>query len=336
MARVMVVGGGPAGLASALHLAARNQEVILVEKDEQLGGSPRLYNCKAIGECRQCGACLVAERVYQVQNHPFIKVMTGCHVTAAQSAFGTYQVEVGGQQEKTWIEVAGIILATGFELFDPAVRGEMGYQRLARVVTAREMEETLINTGGDWEEKLGIMPRIAVIRCFGSREQSRGVAYCSRVCCLYSEKLAQLLIDRIPGATVDVFCMDTQRYHPVYTAGCRDGVRYIRGMPARIDQDRNQTLIVKYEDTAISQVKQGYYDWAVLCSAVLPARSDREITDTLGIVRDDRGFIAGIGSSTSQAGVFAAGCCTGPKTIIESLSSGQTAAGQLLTHLSSA
>lgn len=319
-------------MASALYLADRNQEVILVEKDEHLGGSPQKYNCKAVDECRRCGACLVAERAYQVQNHPLIQVATGCHASAAWKVDGVFRVELGGKR----VEVVGIILATGFDLIDPAVRGEMGYQRLSRVITAREMEETLIKADGDWEAELGIMPRIAIIRCFGSREQSRGVSYCSRICCLYSAKLAQLLIDKIPGATVDVFCMDNQSYHPVYTADRTDSVRYIRGMPARIDRDRNQTLIVKYEDSALSQVEQGHYDWVVLCSAVLPTRSDREVCDMLGIVRDNRGFIASIDGSTNQVGVFAAGCCTGPKTIVESLSSGQTAAGLLLRHLSSA
>ncbi len=336
MARVMVIGGGPAGLASTLHLAARNQEVILVEKDEKLGGSPRVYNCKAVDECRQCGACLAAEQAYRVQSHPLIQVITGSQVVAAQLVNGIYHMDVRGAEGAAMFTVAGIILATGFDIFDPAGRSEMGYQRLERVVTAREMEEILIKARGEWEEELGIMPRIAMVRCFGSREQSRGVSYCSRVCCLYSEKLARILIDRIPGATVDIFGMDTQRYHPVYAAGHQDSVRYIRGMPARVDRLPNQALVVKYEDSATSSIKQGHYDWVVLCPAVLPARSDRSLCEMLGIERDNQGFIASLGGSTNQRGVFAAGCCTGPQTIVESIGSGQTAAGLLLRHLSSA
>ena len=193
MARVVVVGGGPAGLASALHLAARGQEVILVEKDEKLGGSPRVYNCKAVNECRQCGACLAAEQVYRVQSHPLIQVMTQSRLSAAQLVNGIYQVELSGTEGTTKVDAAGIILATGFDLLDPNVRSEMGYQRLDHVVTAREMEEILRNAGDNWEQVLGIMPRIGIIRCFGSREQSRGVSYCSRVCCLYSEKMAQII-----------------------------------------------------------------------------------------------------------------------------------------------
>lgn len=336
MARVLVIGGGPAGLTSALYLAAGDQEVILVEKDENLGGNPRLYNCKTTDECRACGACLVAERVYQVHNHPLIQVMTESHLVTAHSEADIFRVEIGGVQGPLKVEVEGLILATGFDLFDPGMRSEMGYQRFEQVVTAREMEEALRNAEGDWEQELGVLPRIAIIRCFGSREQSRGVPYCSRVCCLYSEKLAQILIDRIPGATVDVFYMDTQRYHPVYATGSPNSIRYIRGMPARIDRDHSQTLIVRYEDGAKSQINQGHYDWVVLCPAVLPPRSDLGICEMLGVERDARGFIASIDGSTSQKGVFAAGCCTGPKTIVESLGSGQTAAGHLLRHLTSA
>jgi heterodisulfide reductase subunit A len=245
MSTILVLGGGPAGLESALYLAARDQEVILVEKNDNLGGSPRSYNCKTTDECRRCGACLVAERVYQVYRHPLIKVMVASQLSVVQSGTDTFRVEISGGQGSFKVEVAGIILATGFDLFDPNVRSEMGYQRFEQVVTAREMEEVLRNTEGEWEQTLGLLPRLAIVRCFGSREQSRGVAYCSRICCLYSEKLAQIVIDRIPGATVDVFSMDTQRYHPVYAAGGQSSIRYIMGMPARIDRDHNHTLILK-------------------------------------------------------------------------------------------
>ncbi|NLW44920.1 MAG: CoB--CoM heterodisulfide reductase iron-sulfur subunit A family protein [Syntrophomonadaceae bacterium] len=336
MARIMVVGGGPAGLAAALQLAANHQEVILVEKEETLGGSPRIYNCKAVDECRRCGACLVAERVYQVRSNQLIQVMTGCHISAVRRNQSAFQVDLGGASGAARIDVSGIILATGFELFDPGLRGEMGYRRLERVVTARDLEEKLMNAPGDWEEELGIMPRIAIIRCLGSRENSRGVPYCSRVCCLYSEKLGRLLVDRIPGATVDIFMMDGQRYHSVYATGDPGPVTYIRGMPSRVYSSYDQTLIVKYEDSARSEVRQGRYDWVVLCPAVLPAHSSQAVGDMLGIARDKWGFIDSVDGSTNQEGVFAAGCCTGPKTIVESLGSGQTAAELLLTHLSSA
>ncbi len=335
MARILVLGGGPAGLESALYLATRNQEVILVDKKEKLGGSPLSYNCKATDECRRCGACLVSERVYQVHRHPLIQVLTESNLSVAYSEAEIFRVKIMGVNGPLETEVSGIILATGFELLDPSVRGEMGYLRLKQVITAREMEEKLRNAKDDWEEELGALPRIAIIRCFGSREQSRGVSYCSRVCCLYSKKMAEILIDRIPGATVDVFYMDGQRYHPVYATGSRNSIRYIRSMPARIDKDPNENLIVRYEDASRSQIESGFYDWVVLCPAIIPMPDNHEVYEMLGVEKEARGFIASIDGSTSQKGIFAAGCCIGPQTIVESLGSGQTAAGHLLKHLAS-
>ncbi|NLB17337.1 MAG: NAD(P)-binding protein [Syntrophomonadaceae bacterium] len=61
MARALVVGGGPSGLESSWHLAEKGLEVILIENDEKLGGRPRWYTCKAVDQCRKCGACLVSE-----------------------------------------------------------------------------------------------------------------------------------------------------------------------------------------------------------------------------------------------------------------------------------
>ena len=229
MARVVVIGGGPAGLASALYLADRNQEVILVEKDERLGGSPLVYNCKAVDECRQCGACLAAEQAYQVQKHPLVQVMTGSRVVAARLVNGVYQMELSDAEGTTMVEAAGIILATGFGIFNPAIRSEMGYPRLERVVTVRELEEILKNASGDWEEELGIMPRIAMVRCFGSREQSRGIL-CSRVCCLYSETGPDT--DRQVSGQQWIFSVWIPRGIIRFTTEQVDSVRYIRGMPA--------------------------------------------------------------------------------------------------------
>jgi len=347
MPRILVLGGGPAGLEAALCLADQGQEVMLVEKNEELGGNPRFYNCKAEDECRRCGACMVAERVYRAKQHPLIQILTGSRLISARLEGRSFIIRCqrdgflvppgatpAGEMEA---RVEGIILATGFEPFDPALRTEMGYLKNERVVTAGEMEIILQHADEDrWEELLGVMPRIAIVRCFGSREQSRGVAYCSRVCCLYSERLGQILIDKIPGASVDIFFMDSQRYHPVYGAGDQGRIRYIRGMPARIFQDHAANLILRYEDTGRSQTSQNSYDWVVLCPAMLPAREGSGVAEMLGVDRDERGFVVGANGLTNKRGVFAAGCCTGPKTILESLGSGQTAAGQLLKHLTSA
>jgi len=354
VAGILVVGGGPAGLESSWHLAERGQEVILIEADEELGGRPRWYTCKAVDQCRKCGACLVSEKVYRVENHPAIKVMTGTEVSKAYHNGTGFQIKLSRGEAVVEIQVAGIIMATGFDLLSPARRPEMGYAHLDNVVTAHEMEQMLAKGSGDWEDLLGAMARIAIVKCFGSRESipgvtigdqdgdqslpgfwkhRSGVPYCSRVCCLYSEKLAVVLQDKIPGATVDIFGIDNQKYHPVYAVGQNEGYRLIRGIPSRIYPGPGQAVSLRYEDGQRSLLSEGVYDWVVLCPAVLPGDKGRGLSEMLQVARDGHGFIVSRAGFTDQPGVFAAGSCTGPQTIVESLHSGQTAAENLLMSL---
>lgn len=336
MAKVLIIGGGAAGLESALRLADKGHEIVLLEKNDALGGKAAIYCCKASEECRRCGACLVSERVYQVKKHDLIQTVLSSRIVSIEESGGVFRVRAehpGGQEE---YEVAGMIAAMGFDTIDPRVRGEFGYGRYKPVITARDLEKMLSETG-DWEKCLGSLPRIAFIQCFGSREASRGVPYCSRVCCLYTEKLAHILMDRISGAAVDVFYMDRQKYDPVYGAGIDGGIRYVRGMPSRVEYGPGESAALLYEDVKLSAVKKEYYDWIVLCHAVIPGKDTRETAELLGLDFDRYGFVMTVeGNVTNRGGILAAGSCTGPQTIVESIGSGQTAALRMLTHLASA
>ncbi|NLB17336.1 MAG: CoB--CoM heterodisulfide reductase iron-sulfur subunit A family protein [Syntrophomonadaceae bacterium] len=281
-------------------------------------------------------------------------MMTDTEVSKAYRIGEGFHIELNKGGTASEIQVSGIIMATGFDLFNPTRRPELGYSHLENVITAYEMEQLLNNGNGNWEEQLGSLARVAIIKCFGSREnrpgvtigdqdgdqslpefwqRRSGVSYCSRVCCLYSEKLAVALQDKIPGATLDIFCIDNQKYHPVYAAGENEGIQFIRGIPSRIYTGPGQTVVLGYEDGRSSLLTKEIYDWVVLCPAVLPGEKGRGLSEILQISRDVHGFIVSRAGFTDQEGIFAAGSCTGPQTILESLHSGRTAAENLLMSL---
>ncbi len=353
MNKVMVIGGGPAGLAAAKHLSQFGQEVILIEKEAQLGGRPRWYNCKTVDDCRSCGACLVSEKVYKVNQDSRISIQTCTEVVDIESRAGIFRVHLVSHGEISSTEVSGIVFAVGFSTFDAGRRPEMGYGFLDRVVTVEDLEELLRRGPENWEETLGCLPRIAIIKCFASREtkpppitatafrdelvpdwlQDRwGVPYCSRICCLYAEKLAAVIPERVPGAALDVFCIDNQNYHPVYEMERMAGIRYLRGMPSRVYRGEGSALLIRYEDGSSSHLREDVYDWVVLCPAVTPYKDQHKLIRKLGLSIGDNGFI-GADESEWPEGVKAAGGCMGPRTILESLASGQSAAGRMLRYL---
>lgn len=325
MQKVLIIGGGPAGLESALTLANAGYQVIIAEQSDALGGNPRFYTCKALDECRRCGACLTAEKALRVRNHPAIDVRLNAELHAAREmAVGFHAVlnQAGTLKEET---VKAVVVATGHGVYDAARRPEFLYGREPRIITVLELEKRL-RAAPDWETVLGPLPRLAFIQCFGSRDCNRGVPYCSGVCCLYTNRLAGMLTEGIAGCTADVFYMDRQQYDPVYGSMENRGAEYIRGIPSRAERD-GDAVSLRYEAVMESEVRTGSYDWIILCAAMIPGLSTGSISSLFGLQLDQDGFIAvSEGGRTSVRGVYAAGTAVKPLTILEALRSGQEAA----------
>ena len=142
------------------------------------------------------------------------------------------------------LEVGSIILATGYELFDPGRIPEYGYGRLANVFTSLEFER-MVNAAGPTDGKIVLRDMetspnsVAIIHCVGSRDKNYN-EYCSRVCCMYSLKFAHLVRERLPGAKVYNFYIDIRaagkRYEEFYHRVLDEGAHFIRGRVAEVTE----------------------------------------------------------------------------------------------------
>jgi heterodisulfide reductase subunit A-like polyferredoxin len=94
MTRVLVIGGGPAGLTAAKSLLDRGADVVLVEKSDSLGGMARNWTCKGLVECRNCGVCFAIDRAEEVLREPGAEVLLLSEVASAQRADGGYSVKI--------------------------------------------------------------------------------------------------------------------------------------------------------------------------------------------------------------------------------------------------
>jgi heterodisulfide reductase subunit A len=111
--KVLVIGGGTAGMTSALEMAERGIEVVLVEKDSDIGGRAATYCCKATDECNRCAACLVLQQRDQVIQEPKIQVYTNASVTEIGKNGKGFKAKVVSGKKTHSIEAQAVIIATG-------------------------------------------------------------------------------------------------------------------------------------------------------------------------------------------------------------------------------
>lgn len=238
------------------------------------------------------------------------------------------------------INVGAIILATGFKTFDARRIPAYGYGRYPGVYTSLEVER-LLNasgpTGGELIMRDGSRPkRVAIVHCVGSRDANTN-GYCSRVCCMYSLKLAHLVHER-SGAEITDFYIDMRTpgkgYEEFYQKVQKEGARFIRGRVAEIT-DRDGALVVHAEDTLVGKVRHVEVDMVVLAVGMEAQPDAEDVRRLFNIGCGHEGFfterhpkLAPV--STFTDGIFLAGACQGPRDIPDTVAQAGAAAAEVL------
>ncbi len=255
------------------------------------------------------------------------------------------------KEEIVELDVGNIILATGYQLFDPTPLTQYGYGRLDNVITSLEFER-LVNaagpTGGKILLKNGKEPEsIAIIHCVGSRDINYH-EYCSRVCCMYSMKFAHLLREHLPKANVYEFYIDIRSpgkgFEEFYNRVLREGTIFFRGRPGEITDvaetpEEKGKLIVKFENTLIGRQVRLPVDMVILSCALEPQKDASKIARIFNISCGKEGFFIEKHPkldpvATMTDGVFVVGCCQGPKDIPDTVAQASAAAARVLALIS--
>jgi heterodisulfide reductase subunit A len=247
-------------------------------------------------------------------------------------------------QEDTFleVEVGNIILATGYDPFDPGRISQYGYGRYPNVFTSMEIERMLSGsgpTGGrillrDEERE---PDSVAIIHCVGSRDENYN-PYCSKVCCMYSLKLAHLVHGKT-GARIYQCYIDMRTggkaYEEFYKRLQEEGVVFLNGRPSEILSE-NGRLAIYMEDKSLGRQMRLPVDMVVLSIGIEPRQDAEDVARTFGISCDADGWfeerhpkLDPVGTTTE--GVFIAGCAQGPKDIPDSVAQGAAAAARVLS-----
>ncbi len=266
--------------------------------------------------CVGCGAC---DRICEVGAISFLK-----------------------RSQALTVNVGSMIVATGFEVLEPTeLRREYGYGRFPNVLTALQYER-IISASGPTDGKItrpsdGQTPtRVAWIQCVGSRSLKGGYPYCSKICCMYATKEALITLEHAPDTQATIFYMDLRAYgkdfQQYYRRAADHGVRYIRGRPASVEENPDQSLTITYEDTLTGEVHAEQFDMLVLSTAVVPSSDNRRLAQAAGIAVDAHGFFVSQDEllaplQSTREGIFLAGGAQGPNDIPDSVAQACGAAG---------
>jgi heterodisulfide reductase subunit A len=265
-------------------------------------------------------------------------------------------IDLDEKDQDVILNVGNIVVATGFKVFDAKKADRFGYGKYHNVITSLELERLLNASGptgghirfrsqdkkGRWIFTMGgeAVSRIALIHCVGSRDENHN-KYCSRVCCMYSLKMAHLIKEKLPEAVVHEFFIDMRAfgkgYEEFYDRIKGEGINFIRGKTAQVTE-KDDKLIVRAEDILNEKLIELETDMVVLSVGLEPAEQSARLAKVLGLPMDNAGWYLENSSvddtqSTYASGIYIAGACQGPKDIPDSVAQGSAAAAAVLRNI---
>jgi len=359
--RAMVIGGGIAGLQAALDIADAGYPVILVEKEDRLGGhvaqlSGTYLNFDAAPD-------MMASMVERVEKHPRIQVLTGAEVQEAGGYVGNFTVKVSQQGngstsqqrgapvapspsdlQSLSFDVGAVVVATGYELYPQDRLGEYGGGRYPDVIDGLQFERMLApdgpTGGGIRRPSDGKVPQeVVFVQCAGSRDPEEHQPYCSKVCCMYVAKQAALYKQRVPQGQAYVFYIDIRSqgkgYEEFVQRAMEDyDVLYLRGKASKVFEEDSKVMVWGV-DTLTGRPLEVAADLVVLATATVPSAGAKDLGQRLRVSVDEHGFFSEAHPKlrpveSLTAGIFLAGAGQFPKDIPETIAQASGAAAKVL------
>jgi len=277
---ILVVGGGQSGMTAALGAAEADYDVVLVEKEEQLGGWLRKFD-KVFPKkppYREPEKVDLAARVSQIEQNERITVHLGASIESISGQPGQFDVSIQSNGAASQFRVGAIIQATGWKPYDATKLGHLGYGN-PNVITNVQMEE-LTASGKITRPSDGkLAKKIVFVQCAGSRDEEH-LPYCSAVCCRVSLKQALLARRLDDEAQAFVLYKDIRapgQYEDFYRRAQEDsGIFFTKGEVVSVAETGDSNLLVDVEETLIDKHIQIEADLVVLATGMVPAAGDGE------------------------------------------------------------
>ena len=332
----LVIGGGVAGMTSALALAEQGHETYLLEKASDLGGIASRMHYTAEGLDVQTFLADLKKKVYQ---HRDIHVVTGAEIMEVDGYVGNFETKVKAKGRVRNIKHGVAIIAVGAQELKPT---EYLYGKNERVMTQLELEERI----GKKDASLDGTNSLVMIQCVGCRQDDRN--YCSRVCCSGAMKNALKMKEIKPNAEIYVLFRDMRTYgfkEDLYREASSKDVKFIRYEPddkpavEAVEEGGRSFIRVTATDPILGRKLALDVDNVVLSAAVIPPSGAQELARHYKVPLSPDGFFQEAHVKLrpvdfAAEGIYLCGTAQYPKHLTETISQAYGAAGRALTTLS--
>ncbi len=332
MKRVIIIGGGVAGMQAAITLCELGLKAIIVEKSDKLGGKLNMWY--KLFPSFTSAQSVVDELVSKLKELD-VEVRYNSCVEAIDHKSVTLS---SGER----MECDATIVCNGFRLFDARIKEEYGYGLYKNVITSQELEAAF--KSGEIKDSFGEAPkRIALLHCVGSRDEKVGQRHCSKVCCITGVKQAIELKELYPDCEIFNFYMDIRMFGLGFEQLYRDAqvdhnVHFIRGRISEASETFDGKIQIKAEDTLIGRPLRMSVDKLILLVGICSEEENKSFAQNPSIELGRGGFLASqdlfVNSCRSKCeSIFYAGAATSPKTVGESIAEGSRAAIEVAKFL---
>jgi len=312
---------------------------------------------KCIG-CRACVSncpekCIAVPKVATSLTVPVVdysrcRRSLGKKCTVCEEICPVNAINMAQKKAESRIDVDSVVIATGYEPYDPVVNASYGYGTSANIITGAEAERQLSVGAKITRPSDGREPKsIAFIQCVGSRSEEvhrrpEDTDYCSVVCCAYALRMAQLMKYHNNEAKITVFYMDIQNFGKGFNDfynKCKDNMTFIRSRPYEVKQNQNSMVLVKFApqslpEAAESQVCEQEFDLVILAVGMRPGSDATKLAEKLLIPVDEYGFLGLKDASglpeLQRKGIFVAGACESPKDIESTIAQAQAVSAAII------
>ena len=340
---ILVVGAGPTGLSAAHGAASIGRKVVLVEKEDCLGGAPILSGYAKLVPSGEWAKDAIGRMVKRVESNPAIAVHKSSRVTKLEGGPGNFTATLSGGQT---VQAGAVILGTGFTHFDAINKPEWGFGTYPDVVTTTQVEQ-MVGAGKIACPSDGRTPdRVAILLCVGSRDRQIGREWCSKICCTVSTNLAIEIKELSPSTDVFIYYMDIRTFglyeDKFYWASQEEfGTKFVKARIAEVTvAPDGKRLLVKGEDKLVKRPIVIPFDLVVHAIGMDPNEDNPEISKVFGVGLEKHGFLERGEHYTStfastRPGIYVGGSALGPEDIDTSVSHGLAMAMRAVGDLAS-